>query len=275
MQAPALIDAALAAALTLVSAVPFLSALGFYGDDWALLAGFESGRGESLLAWDSVTFPGRPVQGLYLTLLYRAFGLEPLGYHLVNSAMLAVAAALLCTLLVRLGVGRAQSFATTVLFVLLAQLSTVRVWYASFQVPLSMALMLVSMHCMISFYRSGKAGWAGAAIVAAVLSLAAYEIFAPLLVGFAAQDRDDGGTPWRRLPTSSRAKEVRLARSRAARTTSSAMPWCRQWSRKASSSKYRPSSPLPGIKVPPGRADRCRLPKKAAPSSTPNVVDRG
>ncbi len=181
----AAVDAAFAAILTFISAIPYLPALGFYSDDWALLAGFASGRGGSLLAWDRVTFPGRPIQGLYLTLLYRAFGLEPLGYHLVNTAILAISAALVCTLLVRLGVGRAQSFATTVLFILLPQLSTVRAWYASFQVPLSMALMFASMHCMLSFFRSSKIGWVGWAIVAAVLSLAAYEIFAPLLAGFA------------------------------------------------------------------------------------------
>jgi len=181
----AAVDAALAAALTFISAAPYLSALGFYSDDWALLAGFASGRSESLLTWDSVTFPGRPVQGFYLTLLFRAFGLDPFGYHLVNVAMLAISAALLCTLLVRLGVGRAQSFATTILFVLMPQLSTARVWYAAFQVALSMALMLASMHCMLSFFRSGKIGSAVGAIVAAGLSFAAYEIFAPLIAGFA------------------------------------------------------------------------------------------
>lgn len=151
------IDAACAALVTLVSALPYVSHLGFYSDDWGLLAGFSTPGPHSI---EGDGFPGRPIQGIYLTLLFRAFGLDPLGYHLVNTAVLAVSAALLCSLLARLRVGRAQSFATTILFVMLPQLSTVRVWYAAFQVPLSMMLMLVCMHCQLSFSRSGKLAFA-------------------------------------------------------------------------------------------------------------------
>jgi len=180
----AAIDASCAAAITFISAVPYLSHLGFYSDDWGLLARFSASSSQSFAALVS-DYPARPIQGIYLTLLFRAFGLNPLGYHLVNAAVLAASAALLCLLLVRLCFGRAQSFATTLLFVMLPQLSTVRVWYAAFQVPLSMALMLISMHCQLSFARSGKIGWLGGAIIAAVLSVGAYEIFAPLIAGFA------------------------------------------------------------------------------------------
>ncbi len=68
---------------------------------------------------------------------------------------------------------------------MLPQLSTVRVWYAAFQIPLSMALMLISMHCQLSFARSRESGWFVAAILAATLSIVAYEIFAPLIAAFA------------------------------------------------------------------------------------------
>ena len=179
----AAIDASCAAAITFISAIPYLSHLGFYSDDWGLLARF-SGSSRSFAALVS-DYPARPIQGIYLTVLFRVFGLNPLGYHLVNTVVLAASAALLCLLLVRLCFGPAQSFSTTLLFVMLPQLSTVRVWYAAFQVPLSMALMLISMHCQISFARSAKIGWLGGAIIAAILSVGAYEIFAPLTAGFA------------------------------------------------------------------------------------------
>lgn len=179
------IDASCAAAITLISAVPYLWHLGFYSDDWELLAGFSGKAAQSFAALVTDNFPARPIQGVYLALLFRAFGLNPLGYHIVNAVVLAASAALLCLFLVRLCLGRAQSFAATLLFVMLPQLSTVRVWYAAFQVPLSMALMLISMHCQLSFARSGKIGWFGGAIVAALLSVGAYEIFGPLIAAFA------------------------------------------------------------------------------------------
>jgi hypothetical protein len=67
---------------------------------------------------------------------------------------------------------------------MLPQLSTIRVWFASFQVPLSMALMLVSMHCQLSYARFGRIASLIGAIVAGILSVGAYEIFSPLLGGF-------------------------------------------------------------------------------------------
>lgn len=169
----------------MLSALPYLAHLGFYSDDWGLLARFSTGASQSFAAAVSNGFPARPVQGIYSLLLFRAFGLEPLGYHIVNTAVLAASAALLCLLLGRIGVGRAQSFASTLVFLMLPQLSTVRVWYAAFAVPLSLALMLISMHCQLSFARTRKLGWFVAAIVAALVSIAAYEIFAPLIAAFA------------------------------------------------------------------------------------------
>lgn len=180
-----LTDAALLATITILSALPYVGSLGFYSDDWGLLAGFSALDKHSFWEAASGGFAGRPVQALYAAALFNLFGLNPLGYHLVNSAVLAACSALFYGLLVRLRFGRAQSFASVVLFVMLPQLSTVRVWYASFQVPLSMALMLASMHCQLSIRRRGGLGWLAGAIGSALLSVGAYEIFAPILAGFA------------------------------------------------------------------------------------------
>jgi hypothetical protein len=185
MQAPIVADALSVAAITILSALPYLRYLGFYSDDWGILAGFTADPQGWLAAGTSGVFRARPVQGLYLALLFKLFGLRPLGYHVINTAVLAMCATLLFALLLRLRFQRSQSFAAALLFIMLPQLSTVRVWYAAFQVPLSLALTLISMHCQLSFARSGDRAWFGAAILAALLSIGAYEIFAPLLVGFA------------------------------------------------------------------------------------------
>ena len=177
------VDALCLAAITLLSALPYLPRLGFYTDDWGLLADFSTNwRG---LSGAIINFPDRPVQGLYLASLFELFGLQPLGYHVVNTVVLASCGALFFLLLVRLGFARRMSFAAALLFIMLPQLSTVRVWYAAFQIPLSLMLMLLSMHCQLSFVRRGDKAWLFAAILTALLSVGAYEIFAPLLAGFA------------------------------------------------------------------------------------------
>ena len=179
-------DTAVLSAITILSVVPYIGRLGFYADDWSILQSFSDRPQDSLLKLASQGFAGRPVQALYSATLFRLFGLTPLGYHLVNAAVLAGCAVLFYLLLVRLRLGRAQSFATAILFIMLPQLSTVRVWYASFQVMLSMGFMLISLHCQLSSARRGRFGSLAAAIVAALVSVGAYEIFAPLIAGFAA-----------------------------------------------------------------------------------------
>ena len=196
-------------AVTFLSALPYLPGLGFYSDDWSIIARSDAAARAGMLASSTIeNFIARPVQGFYLALLFQLFGLDPLGYHVVNTAVLATSACLLYLLLLRLGLGRAQSFASVLLLLMLPQLSTVRAWYAAFQVPLSMALMLISAHAQLSFARSGKRVWLVTAVVAALLSIAAYEIFAPLIAGFAVALVVES---WRWSPTAVRADRWRKA----------------------------------------------------------------
>ena len=129
-------------------------------------------------------FPSRPLQGLYLASLFKLFGTEPLGYHAVNTAIIALSAVALYLLLVRLRFGRAEAFASVVVFLLLPQLSTVRVWVAAAQVPLSMLLALISMHAQLSSTQSRKPAFVLLAAVSAIASVLAYEIFAALIIAF-------------------------------------------------------------------------------------------
>jgi hypothetical protein len=181
------VDALCLVLITLVSAVPYVGRLGFYSDDWYVLWSFHFDTLQHNFGIHSVLrdFAARPVQGFYLALLFKFFGFHPFGYHLVNTAVIAAAMPLLYWLLLRLKVDRATAFATAAILIVLPQLSTVRVWYAAFQIPLSMLAAWISLHCQLSLARSGRAGWAAAAAVAALVSIGAYEIFAPLIAGFA------------------------------------------------------------------------------------------
>ena len=193
-------------AVTLLSAAPYVARLGFYSDDWDILGRFDAAaaQGRWPIAAIQQVSAARPVGGLYAAALYETFGRDPLGYHFVNTTVLAASVSLFYLLLARLRVGRAKAFAAALLFVALPQLSTIRVWFATFQVTLSLLLALVSLHAQLSFARSGKMRWAALAVLAAALSLAAYEIFVPLLAGFAialavAASRKRGVGTWRSM----------------------------------------------------------------------------
>ena len=199
------LDCLTVAVISGLSAATYLPHLGFYSDDWSLLQGFSDRQ--AFLASLAAGFAARPVQGLYLDLLYLCFGFRPLGYHIVNTTVLGAGALLFYLLLLRLRLGQSGSFATTLLFIMLPQLSTVRVWFAAFQIPLSMLLMFISLHCQLSYARSRRAPALVAAAAAGLLSVGAYEIFAPLLVGFAAAL---SFAVWRTRPSDQRHRSLAL-----------------------------------------------------------------
>jgi hypothetical protein len=77
-----------------VSAALYLWWLGFYSDDWAFLGTLTLSDDQSLPGLIRTFFTEkpddwvRPVKGLYHVVLYSLFGLQPLGFHLVNTTVL-------------------------------------------------------------------------------------------------------------------------------------------------------------------------------------------
>lgn len=181
------LDALCLALIIPASAVSYVFLLGFYSDDWAMVQGFREAELAGRPYWDQpfAQFAARPLQGLYLAALHGFFGVKPLGYHLVNTAVLSACVVLFQLLLVRLGVSRRDAFAAALVLAVLPQLSTLRAWIAASQIGLAMMFMLASLHAQLSFARSRGSGPAVAAFLAAVASVAAYETFAPLIAGFA------------------------------------------------------------------------------------------
>jgi hypothetical protein len=173
-----------------VAAVSFavhLTSLGFYSDDWDLLGSFALTSDQSLLGFYRSMYAQpqvqmRPGQVLYLSLLYRLFGDSPLGYHVVNAAVLIAAAVLLVLVLERLGVPRAVAVSTGALYSVLPHYSTARVWYSAFQAPLSMAAFLLSLYAALRSLESRRRAWAWrlASLVGLVVSGLSYEVALPL-----------------------------------------------------------------------------------------------
>lgn len=170
------------ALIMLVSALPYFRGLGFYSDDWGLLAEFVQGR--TNLHEVLKTYPGRPLQGAYLLFQFKLFGLDPLGYHVLGTVVLGLCAIFQHRLLVRIGLGQAEAFAVAAITIVLPQMSTVRVWVAASQIPLSMLAALCSMHAQLSYVKTRTIGWIGIAALAAIVSVLLYEIFVPLILAF-------------------------------------------------------------------------------------------
>lgn len=179
-------DCAFVALVSLLSAALYVGGLGFYTDDWIFLATFRAAPDQSY--WGLVRFFAdanmlvRPVQLLYLTGLYRLFGLAPLGYHLVNSAVLAAAAAMLLVALRELGLPRPLALAVALVYALLPHASTNRVWYSLSQTNLSALFFFVALYADLRLLRAARGAWRWHALglAALLLSALAYELFVPM-----------------------------------------------------------------------------------------------
>jgi hypothetical protein len=139
----------------LISTVPYLNGLGFYSDDWGYTALLSQCRKQSVgglcgcLWQEEAAF--RPLQSLELAALYKAFGLQPLGYHVVNSVIFGGVVVLFYWVLREVGFGRLISVAVPSVYAFLPHYSTDRFWISAAQVNLSMAL------CLLCFYSAAKA----------------------------------------------------------------------------------------------------------------------
>lgn len=186
----ALVDGLLIGAVVLASAGFYVGYLGFYSDDLAFLEGMVLGgpdRSFPALLRDALwanSIWTRPVQALYATALYQAFGLAPLGYHLVNTVVIATGVSFFYLALREFAMARPVAFAVALLYGLLPHYSTDRYFYMVFQAPLSMTTYFLSLYAELRSVsaRAGRAWWSWRALAtgAMLVSVLSYEVFLPL-----------------------------------------------------------------------------------------------
>src|SRR5262245_32680684 len=175
--------------IVFISAAPYFRGLGFYSDDWPFLAAMSAADRPTVGATFAALYHDemrmRPVQVLTLATLFRLFGLEPLGYHLVNTALLG-AGVVLCYLIFReLRLPRDIALAVALIFGVLPHYSTDRFWVAAMQVTLSMTLYYLSLYADLRATHSSAAGswaWRAVAMVAMMGSFLAYEVWLPFFL---------------------------------------------------------------------------------------------
>jgi hypothetical protein len=183
-------DCLFLAGLVGLSVVLYTGGLGFYSDDWAFLRLLETTRDRSYAGLVRALYEGdvfiqqRPVQVAYLAGLYWLFGLEPLGYHIVNALVLVGVVVLFYLVLRELAQPRGLAVAAAAVYGLMPNYSSDRFWIAADQATLSMLFLLVGTLAAFHSLRAGRA----AAIALSVASVAAltasglaYEVTIPLI----------------------------------------------------------------------------------------------
>lgn len=183
-------DSLFLAVLVVLSAAPYLPRLGFYSDDWAFLGMLTTAEDPSLGGLvqeqlDRNYMRMRPTQVLYQAALHRAFGVEPLGYHLVNAGVLVAVAVLLYWVLRELRLPRSLAVAIPAVYSLLPNYATDRFWFAAFGYLFSIAAYLAALYADLRAIRSGSRGlwwWKALALVALLAAGFGYEVVLPLLL---------------------------------------------------------------------------------------------
>jgi hypothetical protein len=182
----AVLDCVFLASLIAISIVPYVRGLGFYYDDYSVLSRLEAAHDHSLAGLYHAVRPlngQRPLQSFTFAALYRAFGLDPLGYHIVNAVLLVIVACLFYLVLRELCFPRLVCIALPLVYSTLPHYATNRFWLDAFQITLSSAFYLLSLYAglrALSARRLALIGWLTLAVVGVAGCLFAYEVVFPL-----------------------------------------------------------------------------------------------
>ena len=157
--------------------------LGFYYDDWAMLAlmkratgGGFSGRYDACRAYDPA---GRFGNCLYHTSANLAFGEHTWGYHLLSVVLVAATALLLFALLRRCRLGFWPALLAGVLFVVYPGSDATRLWAGGLAGATVLALYLAGVLLAIEGLRRNRLRWHVISVGIFVLLLFTYEVVVP------------------------------------------------------------------------------------------------
>jgi hypothetical protein len=173
--------------IVFASVVPYVWRVGFYSDDWATLGLLINSPDQSLSGLLAALYDlhyklrMRPTQLVYEAVLFKAFGLNPLGYHLVNATVLTLLCLLLYLVLREFGIRRMIALAVSIVYILLPNYSTDRFWVVAFSYTLTTALFLASTYAFLRATHSRRVlSWAVAAHLALATAALGMEVVIPL-----------------------------------------------------------------------------------------------
>lgn len=166
---------------------PIVRHAGFYLDDWSTLSVLHFGPKPLLerllyyfLADPRVTI--RPIEVLYFGFLYSAFGLQPLGYHLVNGVLEIICSWLLYLAVALYAGDRRLAFVAALMLLLYPIHDSTHYWVLASSVTFSLATYLASLWLCIKGVKEHKSDCLGWSVGAFALSVFNYESFLPLFL---------------------------------------------------------------------------------------------
>ncbi|MGD0156518.1 MAG: hypothetical protein ABSB50_10485 [Terracidiphilus sp.] len=185
-----LMDSTFLAAVVLLSAIPYVTGLGLYSDDWAYQCGFAQRAGLSsfalfryLVRYDA-NVRVRPVQAVYMVLDYKAFGGNEPAHGVLGVAVLGAAVAFLYLVLRELNVERHAALAIAAVYGVLPHDSVIRFWFSSQQAIISIVFALAGIYALLRSVRPDTVhsmSWITASIVSFILSFLSYEVAVGLI----------------------------------------------------------------------------------------------
>jgi len=186
---PASHDCLFLIVIAILSLCNYITSLGFYSDDWYLLSSMSLSPDQSLTgvftAVSSTDHEIRPVQFFEYAAPYKLFGLDPLGYHLLNGIFFSTGLVLLYLILVALRQPRVLALSIPVLYMLLPNYSTDRFWISAHATNISMCLTFLGIYAHLQALRRRKRGfwgWEAFAALCVIASGLTYEVFLPLVL---------------------------------------------------------------------------------------------
>lgn len=187
---PAVHDCLFLVVIAILSLSLYVADLGFYNDDWALLSSMHLSSDQSLVGVFTAVDSSqdneiRPIQFLGYAVPYKLFGLNPLGYHLINAIFFGTSFAFLYLILAEFRQPRALCLAIPIIYMLMPAYSTDRFWIAAHATNISMCLSFLGIYAHLRALRRrnrGFWGWEVFAILCVVAAGLAYEVFLPLVL---------------------------------------------------------------------------------------------
>ena len=165
---------------------PIFSRVGFYLDDWITLNLIHWGPHSLFSAFHHYLLSDprvvvRPVEAFFYVIEYFAFGLKPIGYHLVNAGLEIASAFFLYVALFELTRKSALSLVAALILIAYPNHDVTHYWATCSSENVSLALSMASLALSTKAAMYSKIKYFYLSLVCFLLSIFCYETFLPLI----------------------------------------------------------------------------------------------